>query len=53
MLGTQASAADRAAAARLETLDTNLKALKAEQTELTSRWDKEKEDMMRLQVLSR
>ncbi|KAL6751303.1 ClpB chaperone, Hsp100 family [Haematococcus lacustris] len=47
----KAAAKDRAAAARLATLDAELKALKAQQTQITQRWQMEKGEMSRVQDL--
>lgn len=42
---------DKSAAQRLQQLDQQLQALKAEQAELSKRWEKEKEEMRRLQSI--
>jgi len=46
-----AQAHDRAAQARLRALDDTLARLKAEQAELTAQWQREKEEMRRLQSI--
>ncbi len=46
-----AQAHDRAAQARLRALDDTLARLKAEQAELTTQWQREKEEMRRLQSI--
>jgi hypothetical protein len=46
----KAAAKDRAAAARLATLDEELAGLKAQQRAITSRWQDEKQEMSRVQV---
>ena len=46
-----AQAHDRAAQARLKALDETLQRLKAEQAELTEQWQREKEEMQRLQSI--
>ena len=47
----QAAAADKTAKQRLSQLDTQLNELKKEQAELTKQWEKEKEEMQRLQSI--
>ena len=47
----QAAAADKTAKQRLGQLDTQLNELKKEQAELTKQWEKEKEEMQRLQSI--
>lgn len=47
----QAAQNDKTAAKRLEGLDLQLKQLKAEQAELTKQWEKEQEEMKRLQSI--
>ena len=49
--GSIAQAHDRAAQARLKALDETLQRLKAEQAELTEQWQREKEEMQRLQSI--
>ena len=51
MSGFGAQAHDRAAQARLKALDETLQRLKAEQAELTEQWQREKEEMQRLQSI--
>jgi len=47
----QAAAADKTAKQRLSQLDAQLGDLKKEQAELTKQWDREKEEMRRLQSI--
>ena len=47
----QAAQNDKTAAKRLEGLDLQLKQLKAEQAGLTKQWEKEQEEMKRLQSI--
>lgn len=47
----QASQNDKTAKMRLGGLDQQLKQLKAEQAELTKQWEKEQEEMKRLQSI--
>lgn len=47
----QAAAADKTAKQRLSQLDSQLNELKKEQAELTKQWEKEKEEMQRLQSI--
>lgn len=44
-------ATDRSAASRLEALDRSLAELKKEQAELNKQWEREREDMRRLQSI--
>lgn len=51
MWGLQAAQNDKTAAKRLGGLDQQLAVLKAEQAELTKQWEKEQEEMKRLQSI--
>ena len=51
VLPDQASPSDRSASSRLEALDKSLNELKREQAELTKQWERERDDMRRLQSI--
>ena len=51
MAPDQASPSDRSASSRLEALDKSLAELKREQAELTKQWERERDDMRRLQSI--
>ena len=51
VLPDQASASDRSASSRLDALDKSLAELKREQAALTEQWERERDDMRRLQSI--